>query len=589
MDVEQLIFKKLLDFFKKNTVISEEEQTRTVSLATLLPRLSLISRALTGENVEVIGSEREGGWKDDIFFLPKTVSLFEDVQMNINFYLFRVFYLSIQKKAHYNWKYNEDFSTEISQEKAVEVSKTILKFLFEEYPGLQEIYQQFLDHYPATKDANGKAIKDTSWLYGRFMKNTLDYERKKYLENINKNTVALDDHEITTEIEAQAADEIEVMQVDKYQQEQYVMTHNFEKVDTIDEFNGNWRNFDGDDSLQDDLEALQEYNLKHTVRVDDPVHSVYKAEFKGSAQIAESTEIVDDSFHVSYPEWNYAKREYKMDYCKVYPKINLEDASKYYTNTITENKQTLLKLKKMFAMLNNNFEQTRRQASGDNFDIDATTDLFVDILSKRTPSEKIYLHRKKAKKDISLLFLLDLSLSSDGYAKGNRIIDVEKQVSILFGEVLDEYNIDFQIDGFYSKTRNHTTYINLKSFDEKWNKAKNNIGSVQPQGYTRIGPALRHASTILEKRQSQKKWLILLSDGKPNDYDRYEGQYGIKDIKQALRETKGKGIQNFALAIEEQAKYYLPQMFGKNHYSIISTPMEMIISLTKLYKRIASD
>ena len=589
MDIEQLIFKRLIDFFKKNTEVSQDELDRTVDLATLYPRLSLIARAVTGENIEVLGSEREGGWKDDIFFLPKKVSLFEDVEMNINFYLFRVFYLSVQKKLHYNWKYNEDFSIEESQQKAEEISNTVLQFLFVEYPGLQNIFQEFLDKYPSEKDEKGNEQKDNTWLYGRFMKNTLDYERKKYLENISKNTAPAQKDEITTEIEAQSADEIEVMQLDKHQQEQYVMTHNFEKVDTIDEFNGNWRDFDGDDSLQDDLEALQEYNLKHTVRVDDPVHSVYKASFKGSAQISESVEITDDSFHLTYPEWDFSKRAYKQNYCKVFPKTNIQDGTNYYNSTITENRQILLKLKKMFAMLNNNFEQTRRQPQGDNFDLDATTDLFVDILSKQTPSEKIYLHRKKAKKEISLLFLLDLSLSSDGYAKGNRIIDVEKQVSILFGEVLTEYDIDFQIDGFFSKTRNHTEYISMKPFDQKWTKARNFIGSVQPQGYTRIGPAIRHATTILEKRKTRKKWLILLSDGKPNDYDRYEGKYGIKDIKQALRETKGKGIENFALAIEEQAKYYLPQMFGKNHYSIISTPMEMIISLTKLYKRIAQD
>ena len=84
----------------------------------------------------------------------------------------------------------------------------------------------------------------------------------------------------------------------------------------------------------------------------------------------------------------------------------------------------------------------------------------------------------------------------------------------------------------------------------------------------------------------RKKWLILLSDGKPNDYDRYEGKYGIQDIKQSLREMQGDGINNYAVAIEEQAKYYLPQMFGNNHYNIISSPVEMINSLTKLYKRI---
>ena len=231
-------------------------------------------------------------------------------------------------------------------------------------------------------------------------------------------------------------------------------------------------------------------------------------------------------------------------------------------------------------------QQQRRQTDGDEFELDAITDLFVDVKSGHTPSENIYLSNRKKEKDISILLLLDVSLSSDGYADGNRVIDVEKQVSILFGEIMNEQHIDFAVQCFYSKTRNYSTYINLKGFDEDWNKAKYNIGGAEPCGYTRIGPALRHSGALLQARDTKNKWVILLSDGKPNDYDRYEGTYGIQDVKQALRELRQEQINTYALAIEGTAKYYLPQMFGQNHYQIISTPGELINSLVKLYERI---
>jgi len=80
--------------------------------------------------------------------------------------------------------------------------------------------------------------------------------------------------------------------------------------------------------------------------------------------------------------------------------------------------------------------------------------------------------------------------------------------------------------------------------------------------------------------------MILISDGKPNDYDRYEGKYGITDVKQALRELNMLQINNYALAIEASARYYLPQMFGVNHYEILTTPVELLQSLTKLYDKI---
>jgi nitric oxide reductase NorD protein len=240
----------------------------------------------------------------------------------------------------------------------------------------------------------------------------------------------------------------------------------------------------------------------------------------------------------------------------------------------------------MLTNVNNRMQQQKRQTQGDEFDIDAITDLYIDVHSKRTPSENIYISNRKKEKDLSILILLDISLSSDGYAAGNRVIDVEKEVSILFGEILNEFNIDFSIDSFYSKTRNFSTYLTVKDFDENWNIAKHKIGAIEPNGYTRIGAALRHAGARLDKRNTKNKWVILISDGKPNDYDKYEGKYGVNDVKQALRELNNRNINSYALAIEAQAKYYLPQMFGQNHYQILTTPVELLRSLVQLYEKI---
>ena len=153
--------------------------------------------------------------------------------------------------------------------------------------------------------------------------------------------------------------------------------------------------------------------------------------------------------------------------------------------------------------------------------------------------------------------------------------------------MFNEYNIDFQVDGFFSKTRNFCSYITLKHFNDSWHSGKFNIGSVSPQGFTRIGPAIRHAGFLLSKRPAKRKWIILLSDGKPNDYDKYEGRYGVDDIKHALKELKKQHVESYAFAIEEQAKYYLPQMFGVNHYGILSDPKRLPNDVMKLYSKIA--
>ncbi len=586
MELDQLIFKRILNYFKKRRKDSPEVLARTVSLEDLSARLNLIARALTGDPVDVIPSEREGGWKDHVFFLPEKVSLFEEVEDNVNLFLYRVFYLATQKKLNLNWKENVENNIAESQKQALLSSPKVLEHLFKEFPLLKEVHENLLSKIP-TKDPEGNEVElDLTWLYGRWMKNSPEFIHPDELKNISLKAKQAQDNKITTEIKAKQADEIEVLQVDKKAQEDYTLNHSFEKIETIDEHNGAWRDFDGDDNLKEESDALEDFNLSKVVRVDDPVHSVYKAEFVGNATIAESKTIDDNSYHTTYPEWDYSSRSYKQNYCKVYHKKLLKTKGDYYINTLEHNRSVLLRLKKIFAHFNNEREQVRRLSAGETIDIDAMTDMYADIKSGHTPDDRVYISKRKIKKELSILLLLDLSLSSDGYAKGNRIIDVEKQVSILFGEVLNEHDIDFQIDGFYSKTRNNTTYITLKSFGEPWRKAKLRIGAIQPSGYTRIGPAIRHATSLLHKQAMRKKWLVLLSDGKPNDYDRYEGKYGIQDIKQALREMNAGGINSFALAIEEQAKYYLPQMFGKNHYNILSSPVEMIDALAKLYKRI---
>ncbi|MCF6351542.1 MAG: VWA domain-containing protein, partial [Cyclobacteriaceae bacterium] len=474
---------------------------------------------------------------------------------------------------------------------AEKTSEQVLSVLFQEFEILAPLHQKIKQVFE--QEASNQApntTADFTWLYGHWMKNKPE-KASNELEHINKLKQLVNQQKITTEIKAKAADEVETIAVDKKAQEDFTLQHHFEKVDTAEEFNGVWRDFDGDDSLENDAEALSELSLKHTVRVDDPVHSVYQADFAGNLTIAESKETDPKTFgfkryFVSYPEWNFSKRAYKHDYCKVFPSKTTDENIDYYNKTLKANARILRNLKKRFAQMDNALEVVRRQPVGDDFDIDAVTDMYADIVSKHTPNEKIYLSKRKRKKDLSILFLLDLSLSSDGYTNGNRVLDIEKQVVIILGEALNDSLVEFEIAGFSSKTRNYCSYSNIKSFDEPWSKGRCHIGAVEPSGYTRIGPALRHAGARLKQQSARKKWLVLLSDGKPNDYDKYEGKYGVQDVKQALRELNAENINTYAVAIEDQARYYLPQMFGQNHYSILSSPVEMIQSLAKLYEKI---
>lgn len=581
---DEYIFTKLAYYFKRKKKEKQEQVSYTVHLSDIKPRLTLLARAITGKPIEIYEAEREGGYRNNNFFLPVKYSEFKEVDENISFFIFRILYLSVQKNLDLNWNDNQEHDVLESQRKAEESSSVILKSLFEQFPITKKNYEKYSGMY-ITKSAQ-KLPVDFTFIYGKWMRNTPHDNSEKQLENFTDRVKKANEEQPKTTIKSNAVEEIISVQIDQKQMEDAVLQHQFEKVETAEEFGGNFRDMDGEDELEDHSNALDEINMKYTVRVDDTAHSVYQADFIENATVSESAEANNNNYHIYYDEWDYSKRAYREDFCKVYPKTQLETNVSYYKKTLSENRSTLVGLRKMLTTVNNKYQQQRRQTQGEEFDIDAITDLFVDVKTGHTPSEKIYLSKRKKEKDLSILLLLDISLSSDGYAAGNRVIDVEKQVSLLFGEILDEFNIDFSIDCFYSKTRNHSTYLSLKDFDDNWNTAKYRIGAIEPSGYTRIGAALRHSGALLDKRDTKNKWVILISDGKPNDYDKYEGKYGINDVKQALRELNQRQINSYALAIEAQAKYYLPQMFGQNHYQILTTPVELLQSLVKLYEKI---
>lgn len=581
---DEYIFTKFAFYFKRRKKRKQEQITNAVNLSDITSRLTIFARAITGFPIEIYEAEREGGFKNSNFFLPVTFSEFPSVEENVSFYLFRVLYLSIQKNLGLNWDNSREYELVESQKKAEETSSQVLEILFEQFPITKQYHLNFKQFYIDT--AKSKEKVDLSFLYGKWMRNNPQEDLDDKLKNFSEKVKTAQEEKAKTIIKSKAVEEIISVQVDQKQLEDNVLQHQFEKVETAEEFSGNFKDMDGEDELEDHSNALEDINMKYSVRVDDTAHSVYQADFIENTTVSESVEIDTTGYHILYDEWDYSKREYKENFCKVYPKTILKTDVPYYKKTLSENSSTLTGLRKMLTNVNNKYQQQRRQTQGEEFDIDAITDLFVDVNTGHTPSEKIYLSKRKKEKDLSILLLLDISLSSDGYAAGNRVIDVEKQVSILFGEILNEFNIEFSIDCFYSKTRNHSSYITIKDFDEPWDKAKYKVGAVEPSGYTRIGAALRHSGAMLDKRSTKNKWVILISDGKPNDYDKYEGKYGVNDVKQALRELNQRQINSYALAIEAEAKYYLPQMFGQNHYQILTTPVELLQSLVKLYEKI---
>ncbi len=411
---DEYLFTKFAHYFKRRKKAKQESIAHTVKLAELKPRLTIFARAVTGSPIEIYDAEREGGYRNNNFFLPTKFADFKSVDENIAFYLFRILYLSVQKNLDLNWKDDQEHELKESQKKALETSQQVLESLFEQFPITKEYHEKFKLFYNSL--ATDKLPSDYSFIYGKWMRDTPNDNSENQLENFTDQVKKADDEKPKTILKSNAVEEIISVQIDQKQMDDAVLQHQFEKVETAEEFGGNFRDMDGDDELDEHSNALEDLNMKYTVRVDDTAHSVYQADFMENTTISESAEKNLSEYHLTYDEWDYATRSYKEDYCKVYPKTNLIADVNYYKRTISKNNSTLIGLRKMLTTVNNKYQQQRRQTQGEEFDIDAITDLFVDVHSGHTPSEKIYLSKRKKEKDLSILLLLDVSLSSDGYA-----------------------------------------------------------------------------------------------------------------------------------------------------------------------------
>jgi nitric oxide reductase NorD protein len=83
--------------------------------------------------------------------------------------------------------------------------------------------------------------------------------------------------------------------------------------------------------------------------------------------------------------------------------------------------------------------------------------------------------------------------------------------------------------------------------------------------------------------------LVTLSDGKPDDFgDGYRGEYGIEDTRQALLEARRQGIHPFCITIDEQARDYLPHMYGAASWVLVDDVRRLPVKTAEVYRRLTS-
>ena len=326
-----------------------------------------------------------------------------------------------------------------------------------------------------------------------------------------------------------------------------------------------------------------------------------------------------------YDEWDFRAQDYKPRWCAVKESKLEEGEEKFYENALREHAGLVTQTRKQFELMKPEmFRKIKKLPDGEDFDLDAAIEWMVERRIGANPNEKIYWRRNKIERDVAVAFLIDMSASTDEEinkrekkyddddydddprkylswwvskrrqeltSPPKRIIDLEKESTVLLMTALETIGDQYGIYGFSGYGRDNVEFFVIKDFDENLDqKIKNRLDKITPIRSTRMGPAIRHATYKLGLTDAKVKILFLLSDGRPQDHgygrDRTEKEYAIHDTKQALNEAKREGITPFALTVDRAGHDYLKTMCEDMGYEVVADIEALPSRLPTLYRRL---
>ena len=291
---------------------------------------------------------------------------------------------------------------------------------------------------------------------------------------------------------------------------------------------------------------------------------------------------------IPLPEWDYGRQQLLAGHCR----LQVLEASEAGNPELPPHLRARARLlRRQFEALKPQRTWLGAQNDGSELDTEAIVRRESDRrLGMATAEAGLYRDCRHRERSLSCLVLADLSLSTDAHIDDDkRVIDVTRDGLHLFAEALAGTGDRYALCGFSSRHRSHVRFHTLKPFDDAHGAdVRRRINAISPGYYTRMGAAVRYATRLLERESSTRKLLLILTDGKPNDLDRYEGRYGIEDTRAAVREAGRLGIDPFCMTIDSKAGHYLPYIFGNHAYVLVRNASELPLRLPALYARLAS-
>lgn len=307
----------------------------------------------------------------------------------------------------------------------------------------------------------------------------------------------------------------------------------------------------------------------------------------GAAGAACDTATANQDPSFRYPEWDVHLQEYLYDHTWVreiaLPGNGDGDA---YRETLARHHGLVARMRRAFELLKpEGMTLLRQWPEGDAFDYRAMIEFVIDRRAGRIPSQRLYIKRLKALRDVAVLLLVDLSRSTANPVQGRQttVLAVAKEALVLFCEALQVAGDRYAIAGFSGTGRHNVDYFRIKDFDEPLSQTvQARISALTPHRSTRMGAAVRHAAEHLDRVASRVRLLIVLSDGFPNDLG-YKSDYAIADTGRAVQEARARNFHVKAITVNIGSDPRLDELYGRVHHQVIGDVTELPDKLLRWY------
>ena len=292
-----------------------------------------------------------------------------------------------------------------------------------------------------------------------------------------------------------------------------------------------------------------------------------------------------------YDEWDYKYESYKPDWTAVYERLHPHSDAAFIDQLLDKNRGLVKQLKRVLDLLKpQNKKRLRFQEEGSELDLDIALRSVIEFKNGSQPDTRINTDFEHDSRSVSVLLLLDLSESLNDIveATNQTILELSQEAVSLLAWSVEQLGDNFAIAGFNSNTREQVMYYHIKGYSEHWDDTvKARLASLKAEYSTRMGAAIRHGAHYLDLQKSDKKLMLILTDGEPSDVDVNDSEMLIKDTHKAVQECQQKGMYPYCISLDNKADDYISDVFG-SHYSVIdkieSLPKELpqlFLSLTK--------